>query len=242
MADFRAPRVRIPKVTLPGRSGDTATEKVSASKKAEEKPKDGNGEKPADSKAATETKETQEAAPKGTPPKEPAKEAAGTKPSGTKSATGAKAPEPNMQERMEGLQGWMAEIERKQGRITYFGIAGVVIALLAAGAALYVGLTAKSDSATKSDLNALTKRIDALEAAATKNSKDTQAALNSSVSQLQQSIAAVQKQQSQNAASISSLQTQATAGAFSKGAAAGAGTTLTPGATTTTTTTKPANK
>lgn len=238
MADFRAPRVRIPKVTLPGRSGDTATEKVSASKKAEEEPKDGNGEKPADSKAATETKETQEAAPKGTP----AKEAAGTKPSGTKSATGAKAPEPNMQERMEGLQGWMAEIERKQGRITYFGIAGVVIALLAAGAALYVGLTAKSDSATKSDLNALTKRIDALEAAATKNSKDTQAALNSSVSQLQQSIAAVQKQQSQNAASISSLQTQATAGAFSKGAAAGAGTTLTPGATTTTTTTKPANK
>lgn len=238
MADFRAPRVRIPKVTLPGRSGDTATEKVSASKKAEEEPKDGNGEKPADSKAATETKETQEAASKGAPPKE----ASGTKPSGTKSATGAKAPEPNMQERMEGLQGWMAEIERKQGRITYFGIAGVVIALLAAGAALYVGLTAKSDSATKSDLNALTKRIDALEAAATKNSKDTQAALNSSVSQLQQSIAAVQKQQSQNAASISSLQTQATAGAFSKGAAAGAGTTLTPGATTTTTATKPANK
>ncbi len=135
------------------------------------------------------------------------------------------------------MQGWMAEIERKQGRMTYFGIAGLVIALLAAGTALYFGLTAKSDSATKGDLDALTKRIDALEVAATKNSKDTQAALNSSVSQLQQSIAAVQKQQSQNAASISSLQTQASAGAFSKGAAAGtgAGTTLTPGATTTTT-------
>ena len=139
---------------------------------------------------------------------------------------------------MEGLQGWMAEIERKQGRMTYFGIAGVVIALLAAGAALYFGLTAKSDSATKGDLDALTKRIDALEVAATKNSKDTQAALNSSVSQLQQSIAAVQKQQTQNAASISSLQTQASSGAFGKGAA-GAGSTITPGVTpgaTTTTT------
>jgi uncharacterized coiled-coil protein SlyX len=136
---------------------------------------------------------------------------------------------------MEGLQGWMAEIERKQGRMTYFGIAGVVIAILAAGAALYVGLTTKSDSATKGDLDGLSKRIDALEAAAAKNSKDTQAALNASVAQLQQSIAAVQKQQSQNAASIATLQTQAAAGAFSKGAAATPGTALTPGATTTTT-------
>ena len=118
---------------------------------------------------------------------------------------------------MEGLQGWMAEIERKQGRMTYFGLAGVLIAILAAGAALYFGLTAKSDSATKSDLDTLSKRIDSLEAAATKNSKDTQAALNASVAQLQQSIAAVQKQQSQNAASISSLQTQASSGAIRQG-------------------------
>ncbi len=98
-----------------------------------------------------------------------------------------------------------------------------MIAILAAGAALYFGLTAKSDSATKGDLDALSKRIDALEAATAKNSKDTQTALNASVAQLQQSIAAVQKQQSQNAASIATLQTQASAGAFSKGAAADAG-------------------
>ena len=210
MPDFRAPRVRMPKVSLPGRSGGAEAKKATASKKTKEQPKGGNGAKPATSKEAKEAK--------GTAPKEAAK------------PTGTKAPEPNVQERMEGLQGWMAEIERKQGRMTYFGIAGVVIAILAAGAALYFGLTAKSDSATKGDLDALTKRIDALEAAATKNSKDTQAALNSSVSQLQQSIAAIQKQQAQNAASISSLQTQASSGAFGKGAA-GAGTTITPGTT-----------
>ena len=122
---------------------------------------------------------------------------------------------------MEGLQGWMAEIERKQARMTYFGIAGIVIAMLAAGAAIYLGLTAKTDSATKGDLDALTKKVDALEAAATKNSKDTQNALNTSVAQLQESIAALQKQQSQNAASIATLQSQASAGAFGKGAAAG---------------------
>jgi small-conductance mechanosensitive channel len=213
MPEFRAPRVRMPKVTLPGRAGGTTTKKATASKaKTKEQPKTGNGAKPAETKEAT-------------------------KPTAAKTAadTKAKSPDPNLQERMEGLQGWMAEIERKQGRMTYFGIAGVVIAILAAGAALYFGLTAKSDSATKGDLDGLTKRIDALEAAATKNSKDTQEALNSSVAQLQQSIAAIQKQQSQNAASISTLQSQASAGALGKGAAAGAGTALTPEATTTTT-------
>src|SRR3954466_14155976 len=215
MPDFRAPRVRMPKLSLPGRAGGSRAKRAAASSKAKtkEQPKDGNGAKP-------ETKET------------------ATKPAAkpaTKAAAGPK-PDPNLQERMEGLQGWMAEIERKQGRMTYFGIAGIVIAILAAGAALYFGLTTKSDSATKTDLDALTKRIDSLEAAATKNSKDTQAALNESVAQLQQSISTIQKQQSQNAASISSLQTQASSGAFAKGAGAGAGTTITPTPGTTTTT------
>src|SRR3954453_6554392 len=215
MPDFRAPRVRMPKVTLPGRGG--GVRKAPAPKaKTKEQPKDGNGAKPTAAKE-TATKET-------------AKPATATAAAGTK----AKSPDPNLQERMEGLQGWMAEIERKQGRMTYFGLVGVVIAILAAGAALYVGLTAKSDSATKGSLDGLSKRIDTLEAAAAKNSKDTQAALNSSVAQLQQSIAAIQKQQSQNAASITSLQSQVSAGALSKGAAVTPPTALTPGTTTTT--------
>ncbi|MGA8217413.1 MAG: hypothetical protein WB771_02515 [Solirubrobacterales bacterium] len=214
---IRAPRVRMPKITLPGRSPRTAVKKTAASGATpKEQPKTGNGAQPTAAKDAAKP--------------------ATTKPAETPSQ--GKAPDPNLQERIEGLQGWMAEIERKQGRMTYFGFAAVLIAILAAGAALYFGLTAKSDSATKSDLDALTKRIDSLEAAATKNSKDTQAALNASVSQLQQSIASVQKQQAQNAASISTLQTQAASGAFGKGAGAGAGAgtgaALTPGATTTT--------
>ena len=163
------------------------------------------------------------------------------KPTATTPGAKPKAPEPNLQERIEGLQGWMAEIERKQGRITYFGLAGLLIAILAAGAALYFGLTTKSDSATKGDVDALTKKVDALQLAATKNSKATQNALNSSVAQLQASIAAVQKQQAQDSANIATLQSQASAGAFGKaaGAGAGAGTPLTPGATTTTTPRKP---
>jgi uncharacterized protein HemX len=201
----------MPRVSVPGRASRTASDRTATTKQV----------RPAKDEDGSQAAPKEEAGSKDAQP-------AAAKP-------GASKPEPNLQERIEGLQGWMAEIERKQGRITYFGIAGLVIAILAAGAALYFGLTAKSDSATKGNLDALTKRIDALEAAATKNSKDTQAALNSSVSQLQQSIAAVQKQQTQNAADIASLQAQASAGAFGKGAG-GAGTTLTPGAATTTTT------
>jgi uncharacterized protein HemX len=214
----------MPKVSRPGRSGGAGAKEPTSSKaKTKEQAKTGNGGKAADTKAAA-TKETAKPA---TTTKTDAKAAA------TKTAAGAKSPDPNLQERMEGLQGWMAEIERKQGRMTYFGLAGLAIAILAAGAALYFGITAKSDSATKSDLDGLTKRIDSLEAAATKNSKDTQAALNASVAQLQQSIASLQKQQSQNSANIATLQSQASSGAFAKGGAA-AGTTITPGATTTT--------
>jgi hypothetical protein len=229
MPGFRAPRVRIPKVTLPGRAGGRTTKPTASEATTKEQPK-GDAVKPAVAETPVKEGATEEAAKPAA-----AKEGTSTKSAATKTA-GSESPEPNLEERMEGLQGWMAEIERKLGRITYFGIAGMLIAILAAGAALYVGLTTKSDSATKGDLDALTKRIDALEAAATKNSKDTQAALNSSVAQLQQSIAAVQKQQAANAAGLSTLRSQASAGAFGKGAlGAGAGTTVSPGATTTTT-------
>jgi uncharacterized protein HemX len=217
MAEGRSlvPRIRMPKVTLPGRSdsGSRPRGKSSAATETKPQPEAGNGAKSHEAK----TEET---------PKEDAKPAA------PKDAAGAKSPEPNLQERMEGLQGWMAEIERKQGRMTYFGAAGLLIAILAAGAALYFGLTTKSDSATKTDVDALTRQVDALQAAATKNSKDTQNALNASAAQLQSSISALQRQQTQNAASITALQAQATSGAFGKGGAA-AGTGLTPTTTTT---------
>jgi uncharacterized protein HemX len=196
------PRVRMPKVSLPGRPRRlTAT------------------------RGRTETAST---------PKQAEKPA--EKPPAKKPAAAAKAApaDPNLQERMAGLQGWMAEIERRQGRLMYFGGAALVIAILAAGAALYFGLTAKSDSASKSNVDEIKTKVDQLQAAATKSSKDTQQALNASAAQLQASIAALQKQQAQNAANISTLQGQVASGAAGKGAA---GTTITPVTPSTTTTT-----
>jgi uncharacterized protein HemX len=211
---FRSPRIRMPRVSLPTRSRRAST----------------SGDEP-----ATATKP--EASTKTT---EPVKATESTKaPTGAKTATGPTTPQPNLQERMEGLQGWMAEIERKQARISYFGALALLIAIAAAGAALYFGLTTRSDSAKKSDLDALSGRVNSLEGAVTKNTKDTQNALNASIAQLQSSIAGLQKKQSQTAANLSTLQSQVASGALNKpgatpGAAAGG---ATAGAVTTTPTT-----
>jgi uncharacterized protein HemX len=213
------PRIRMPKVTLPGRASRAASERTTTTKPVTEA---GNGPAP----APTETAPT-------------AAQPAGAKPHPATPAAGAKAPEPNLQERIEGLQGWMAEIERKQARLTYFGGLALLLALAAAGVALYFGITNQSDSARKNDLDALTKRVDSLQGAVAKNSKDTQNALNASIAQLQQSISGLQKQQAQAAANISTLQSQVASGALNQNQApttpgAAPTTPATPGATTTT--------
>jgi hypothetical protein len=220
MPRLTPPQIRLPRLTLPGRASRTARERTTATKPID-KPKAGDGATPA----------TKEAPAAGTT----AAGAAAT-PTAANPAEGAKAPEPNLQERIEGLQGWMAEIERKQARITYFGGLALLLALGAAGAALYFGLTTHSDSATKNDLDSLTNRVNSLQGAVTKNSKDTQDALNASIAQLQQSISSLQKQQAQAAANISTLQSQVAAGALNKPATPGV-TPTTPGAAATTTTT-----
>jgi uncharacterized protein HemX len=220
MARLTTPRIRMPRVTRPGRASRLASERTTTAKPVQAE-KSGNGT------TATATKEAQPATT--TPAATPA--------TGAAPATGATTPEPSLQERIEGLQGWMAEVERKQARLTYFGGLAILLALAAGGAGLYFGLTNQSEGAKKSDLDALTKRVDSLQGAVTKNSKDTQNALNASIAQLQQTISGLQKQQAQAQATITSLQSQVKAAAAAPPA-------TTPGAaatTTTTTTTTPKN-
>ncbi len=219
----RMPRITMPRVTVPGRASRAAAEETTVTKPAAAATpttatKPGDGAEPA-------TKEGQPTA-------------AGS--TAAKPTEGAKTPEPNLQERIEGLQGWMAEIERKQARITYFGGLALLLALAAAGVALYFGLTTNSEGAKKSDLDALTSRVNSLQGAVSKNSKDTQNALNASIAQLQQSISGLQKQQAQASATISTLQSQIAAASAlnNKNATPGLAPTTpgtTPGATTTTT-------
>jgi hypothetical protein len=224
-----SPRIRMPRIKLPTRRGSGAAAETQEATATKTKPLGAASERPTEPKADAKAPPT---------PKESAKQPA-TEETATKDAAKSETPEPNLQERIAGLQGWMAELERKQARLTYFGIAALTVAILASIAALYFGLAARNDKAPKDDVDTLTKKVDALQSAATKNSKATQNALNASAAQLQASIAALQKQQAQNAASISTLQSQATAGAFSKGAGAAQGAALTPGAATPTTPKKP---
>jgi hypothetical protein len=134
-------------------------------------------------------------------------------PSMATTADTRKPPAPNLEERMEGVQGWMAEIERRQGRMMYFGGAAVLLALAAAGVAIYLGMTAQSDSATREDLDALEEKVDGLRQAVTENTESTQKTLNQTVAGLQTSIDTLTKQQAQNTSAITALQSRAKASA-----------------------------
>ena len=227
MARLTPPRVRMPRVTRPGRGSQgeadetAATQPTGAAGEGGGAKPDGDGEqaKTTDAAQAEKAKAKEvEVAPV--------------------TAAAARGRDSNVREQIEGLQGWMAELERKQARTTYFGAVAVVIALAAAGVALYLGINNKNDSATKHDVDALKSRVDSLQTAVTKSSKNTQNTINSSISQLQSTIQELQKQRAQDAANISTLQSQAQSGAFNNkaGAAAGgaAATPLAPGTTTTT--------
>jgi hypothetical protein len=245
------PRIRMPRFTRPGRAsrGPNADEET-ASTKAVSKPDEaapGNGAEPAtkevrpadDAAGDAPAKERAPAGAGATSATAAGPGAAAASPTtGAKPAETATATEPSLTERVEGLQGWMADLERKQARLTYFGGLALLLALGAAGAALYFGLTAHNDSAKKGDLGALTDRVNSLQSAVSKNSKDTQNALNASIAQLQQSISGLQKQQSTAQQTLSALQSQVNAAQLSAKNAAP----VTPGTGTTTTTPGGTNK
>jgi uncharacterized protein HemX len=187
--------------------------------------KRGGGTKTKPTSAKANAKTTEEATAKsGAKATAAAKSGADGKGAGSKK----KPPAPNMQERMEGLQGWMAEIERKQGRMTYFGGAAALLALLAAGAAVYLGISNQSDKASKSDVDALTTKVNTLQDAVNKNTAATQKTLNTTVTGLQATIQGLEQKEAQDASKIASLESQVAAGAGST-VAPTPGTTITPG-------------
>jgi uncharacterized protein HemX len=147
---------------------------------------------------------------------------AGASKAGASKASAAKSKKPpaNMKERMEGLQGWMAEIERKQGRMTYFGGAAALVAIAASAGALYLGVTTKDDSATKDDVDTLQERLDATqdEVKATVEKKLKKS--NDEIATLEQTVEDLKKKQAQDAADIASLQSQSNT---AKGTGAGVG-------------------
>jgi hypothetical protein len=137
-----------------------------------------------------------------------------TKPAAGPTATetaGAK-PEPNLSERMKGLQGWMAEIERKQRRMTYFGAVGVALAALAAAAGLYLAITTPN-SASKDDFDDLEAQVEVLQGQVTQATTDQNRlkALNASIQALTTRVAASEQKSNQQASEIAAVKAQAQA-------------------------------
>jgi uncharacterized protein HemX len=165
------------------------TDKPSDEKKPDEKE---SGEKKPDEKESGEKPSAKEASAKPAP-KPATKKAAPKKPS-------------TMEERMEGVQGWMAELEKKQERNGRVGGVAVLLALLAAAGALYLGITNKQDAATKDDVDELTEKVDALGASVQQQTQDQLRGLNQRLSALEQQLTGVTEGQRKTQNQITALE------------------------------------
>jgi hypothetical protein len=202
-------RPNLPKLQLPGRKAKDDSEAKTKEAKAEKKP------------AAKKTAATASAS----------KDSAASKKPSAKTPA-AKTPAPNIAERMEGLQGWMAEIERKQGRMTYFGAAAAGVAILASAGALYLGVTNQQDSADKDDFEALEQRVTDVGDSLKSSTEEQLKALDDRMRTVEQRLDGIEQKQTQTDTTLEALQKQVNQQA-TQGAGAGAGTT-TPGAAPTT--------
>lgn len=122
--------------------------------------------------------------------------------------SGRRKPEPNMQERMEGLQGWMAEIERKQERMTRFGGVAAIVAVLAAGGALALGVINQQDAASKDDVDELTSKVNELGETLKADTETQLKALGGRIDGLEQQVKTLQQTQTQNTQDIAALRSQ----------------------------------
>jgi uncharacterized protein HemX len=146
----------------------------------DEKPKD-------DAKAADQTKA-----------EDAAKAAAGKPP--------AKNSAPDMQERMEGMQGWMAEIEKRQERSSRFGGIVVLLAILASGAALALGVMNKQDAATQDDIDSLTDKVNDLGSSVEQQTETQLSSIDQRLAALEQQIKSLTTRQRDSENQVEKLQ------------------------------------
>ncbi len=101
----------------------------------------------------------------------------------------------------------MAELERKQGRMTYFGAAATALAVLAAAAALYLAITTPN-SASKDDFDDLEAQVQTLQEQINQATADQARlkALNSSIQSLDSRVAASEQKANQQASEIAARQ------------------------------------
>ena len=111
----------------------------------------------------------------------------------------------NVEERMEGVQGWMAELEKKQERSTRVGGIAVVLAVLASAAALVLGILNKQDAATTDDFDELTEKVNALGSSVEQQTEQQLKGINQRLATVEQQIASINERQRKAEADIGTL-------------------------------------
>ena len=92
----------------------------------------------------------------------------------------ARSGEGTIVERLDGMRGWLGDLDRTVGVRSRIGLFLAAIAIGAAGAAIYLALNAKQESATNRDVSALQDRVSSLQDDL-KNTSDDLTALRGSV-------------------------------------------------------------
>jgi cell division protein FtsB len=141
------------------------------------------------------------------------KKPAAKKTAAKKAAAKKAAPKANLGERMEGVQGWLAEIEKKQERTSRVGGIAVLLAIAAAGGALALGILNKQDAATQDDIDELTEKVNALGASVERQTESQLKSINQRLATVEQQIASLNQRQRQTESQIEKLQTASAAAA-----------------------------
>lgn len=141
------------------------------------------------------------AAPTGTRPTVPAAPSQGAAAARPETATPAAKPtEGDVVERLDGIRGWLGDLDSTVGVRSRIGLVLAAIAIGAAGAAIYLSLDAKSQSASNSDVGNLRGDVDSLQ--------DELSNISGQLDTLQSSVGAARSQASGANATASSLEAQ----------------------------------
>jgi hypothetical protein len=143
---------------------------------------------------------------------------------------------PTVEERLEGVRSWVAQLDRKLSIRTYAGAAALVLAIAAAAVALVLLLQLREDAATDDDVARLSEQISGVEDTATQAAQEDVQSVVDTVSRMEQQISDLESERDSTNREISVLQddiqdlrtqisglNQGSAGAGSVGAGTGAG-------------------
>jgi len=123
-------------------------------------------------------------------------------PTGSQPALAVETPEA----RIEGLRAWIAQVDRRLGIRTYAGGAAVVLALAAGIVGVVLATSAKDESATKDEVQALRNEVETGQQQAVSAAEDEIAALDKELEALKSRVSGIASQQRTGATELTVVQ------------------------------------